>query len=143
MTKPITRQQRRAMARHIADNETTIEADRRFFERRPDRIYRVRRMSRAEMAQWETALNDQLVITTEFSAFTVVKNFAPGVRMRIFVPGPPDEDGNETSDDLGRFLWERHSEACPWVAEKEERLQAAMHLPGGPLHDEGRGPAAA
>ncbi|MCJ2065188.1 hypothetical protein MKK63_21080 [Methylobacterium sp. J-088] len=143
MTKPITRQQRRAMARHIADNETTVEADRKFFERRPNRVYRVRRMSRAEMGQWETALDDQLVITTEFSAFTVVKNFAPGVRMRIFVPGPPDEDGNETSDDLGRFLWERHSKACPWVAEKEARLQAAIRLPGGPLAGQNQEPDAA
>jgi len=143
VTKPITRQQRRAMARHIADNETTVEADRRFFERRPDRVYRVRRMSRAEIGQWETAQGDRLAITDEYAAFTVVKNFAPGVRMRIFVPGPPDEDGNETSDDLGRFLWERYSDARPFVAEREARLEAALRLPGGPLHGESQGPDAA
>ena len=143
MTEQISRQQRRAMGRHIADNEATVEADRRFFERRPDRIYRVRRMSRAEIGQWETANEDRLVITDEYAAFTVVKNFAPGVRMRIFVPGPPDEDGNEISDDLGRFLWERYSEARPFMAEREAALQAAMRRPGGPLHGERRGSDAA
>ncbi|MGU3388514.1 hypothetical protein ACLBYG_28725 [Methylobacterium sp. D53M] len=143
MTKPITRQQRRAMARHIADNETTVEADRRFFERRPDRTYRVRRMSRAELGQWETACDDRLEITGEFSVFTVVKNYAPGVRMRIFVPGPPDEDGNEASDELGRFLWARYSDARPWFAEREARFEAALRMPGGPLAGDGRGADAA
>jgi len=91
----------------------------------------------------QTAQKDRLVITDEYAAFTVVKNFAPGVRMRIFVPGRPDEDGNEVSDDLGQFLWERYSEARPFVAEREAALQAAMHLPGGPLASGSRGPDAA
>lgn len=137
MSRSLTRQQRRAFERHAVDNEPTIAADARFFERRPDRTYRVRRASRAELAQISTAYDSPVYVDQGSAAFTVVKKMVPGVRLRIFVPGPEDEDGTDAPDALGAFLWERYIKQHPAIGAREiamrnayERIRAEAQTKG-------------
>ena len=123
--------------RRFADaNEPTIAADAKFFARRPDRTYRVRRMSRAEMEQLELASGGPLLpLGPDRAPFTVVKQVATGVRLRIFVPGPGDEDGSDASDELGAFLWERYADIFPGIRAREAAFRSALFGPGGPSTD--------
>ncbi|WP_132254379.1 hypothetical protein [Methylobacterium segetis] len=139
MNLALSRPAQRRLKRLTDANETVIEADRRFFERFPHRTYRVRRMARTEIAQLETIRGaPMLPLAPTDAAFTVVKQLAPGVRLRIQVPGPSDEDGSDLPDEVGAWLWDRYANRHPWVRQREAMMLAAMRLPGGPLHEGGK-----
>lgn len=136
MMLALSRQQRRAFERNVAENEPTIKADARFFDRFPHREYRIRRMSRPEVAQLEAARGEPLPPMRAGAArFTLVKQLAPGVRLRIFVPGPGDEDGSDVSDALGASLWSRYAEQHPAMADREAALRKALVEAGRPPRD--------
>ena len=133
----LPRQRRRIMQRVAGEAERITDADRRFFERFPQRSYRYRRAGHAEVRQLEAVYGASIFTEAGTVPFILIKNLAPGVRMRAFLPGPADEDGSgATEAELAR-LWFEHCQRCPGVAEREAQLQVAMRLPGGPLHDGG------
>ena len=134
----LNRSDRRRL-RHLGIlNTSTVEADRRFFDRRSHRTYRIRRASRAEIDQLQLIDGGKpMDLPRDSAVFALVKQFAPGVRLRIFVPGPGAEDGNDVGDDLCARLWQRFVEARPEFAEREAAFHRALFAPGGPLHDGG------
>ena len=138
MTMHLTRQQRRAMQRLAGDVERATDGDRRFFERHPDRSYRVRLASKSEIAQREITTGiDSFGPDPTTRYFILVHQLAPGVRMRAYVPGPAEEAGEDFSENAARCLWGEWCRRNPWVRDREAATFAAMRLPGGPLHDGG------
>src|ERR1700712_5341676 len=113
----LPRQRRRAMQRVAADAERITDADRRFFERVPHRSYRYRRAGRPEMAQLEAVYGAPVFADPGSVPFVLIKNLAPGVRLRAFVNGPADEDGSAATEAELAYLWQQHCERCPDVAE--------------------------
>lgn len=106
----LTRTQRRKM-RKLADRvDRVTESDRRFFERFPQRQYRFRPAGQAEIESLNVAGDSW---PPGASLCTVVRNIAPGMRARAFVPivGPMETDVGE---EAARALFER-------VAPKEMR----------------------
>ncbi|TXN15887.1 hypothetical protein FV219_01580 [Methylobacterium sp. WL122] len=125
------------MQRHAAEAEQATEADRKFFERFPHRQYRMRRMGRAEIGQLEAVSGGSILSEPGDAPFVMVKNIAPGVRLRVFVPGPADEDGSDAPEGGIAILWAQYAARHPHFAEKEAMLRKAAALHGGPLHDGG------
>ncbi|WP_419828348.1 hypothetical protein [Methylobacterium sp.] len=133
----LPRQRRRIMQRVAADAERITDADRKFFERFPHRSYRYRRAGHPEMVQLEAVYGAPIITEPGSVPFILIKNLAPGVRMRAFLPGPADEDGSTATEAELAYLWHGHCQRCPGVAEREAQLQVAMRLPGGPMHSGG------
>ena len=108
MSGDLPRTKDRRLKRLTAENERTIEADRRFFERFFWRTHRIRRASQAEVAT--NALLDARWrhLPKGAAVFAVLKQVAPGVRMRLFLWGPPDNDTDATESEA-RELFERFS----------------------------------
>ncbi|MFC6743616.1 hypothetical protein [Methylobacterium tardum] len=120
-----------------ADAERITDADRKFFERFPHRTYRYRRAGHPEMVQLEAVYGASIFTEVGTVPFILIKNLAPGVRMRAFLPGPADEDGSTATETELAALWHDHCRRCPSVAEREAQLQVAIRLPGGPLFEGG------
>ncbi|MFG1293750.1 hypothetical protein [Xanthobacter versatilis] len=102
-----TRVNQRRLERLAVKNEATIASDRRFFERRPDRQYRLRLASAAEVD-----LNRALPgIWSAPGArlFVVVRKISPTVRIRALFFGPADNaaDMDNVSEEEAAFLFER------------------------------------
>lgn len=106
----------------VATTDAITDADRRFFERRPDRTYRMRRMAKAEIATLEAVAGGTMFLPPGSAPFTLIKNLAPGVRIRAFVPGPVDEDGSDLTDAQCAWMWKRSPGACA----REVELRAAL-----------------
>lgn len=120
MTEPaMPRAERRRLKKLTIDNEPTIEGDARFFRRRRDRAYRVRKASSAEV--------EMLMLLHGYDRppagtcwYTAVRSFGPGVRMRAFMH---NRTGLETdlNEDSCRVLYQ---EACgTGAAEREEVMR--------------------
>jgi hypothetical protein len=87
-TIQLTRDQRREMKK-LADNvDLVTQADRRFFERFPNRRHRVRLASQAEIGQNEVLEGGPLWLPEGLRVFIAVRNIAPGIRMRLFLRAP-------------------------------------------------------
>jgi hypothetical protein len=79
-----SRQQRRRLKRLCNEVDRLIETDRRFFERRSDRDFRVRRSFRAEI-EGDTILGDaDHRFPKDQTWFTTVKQLRPGATLRSF-----------------------------------------------------------
>ena len=137
MTVSLSRQQRRTMQRLAVEIEHVTAADRRFFERFPHRTYRMRRAARAEIQNLEAALGAVVFTAPGDAPFALIKNLAPGVRLRAFLPGPADEDGSDAPEPGLAVLWEHHAQRHPAVAQREAMMREAMSKSGGPLHQGG------
>ncbi|MFG1306009.1 hypothetical protein V5F34_17960 [Xanthobacter autotrophicus] len=102
-----TRANQRRLERLALKNEATIAADRRFFERRPDRQYRLRLASAAEVD-----LNRALSGTWSAPGarlFVVVRKISPTVRIRALLFGPAENaaDMDNVSEGEAAFLFGR------------------------------------
>lgn len=64
-----------------------LDADRRYFERRPHRSYRLRRSFPAEGEQVSILIGGEWPMTVG-ALFTAVRQVAPGVRARAFFLAP-------------------------------------------------------
>lgn len=137
MTLTLSRQQRRAMQRHAEDADRAVEGDRRFFARWPARTYRIRLLSQAERRQVEIFRGKPIQPLPDQAVFTVIKQLAPGVRMRATVIGPQDSIGEELTDAEAGSIYEGYADHHPEVRQREAALLAAVRLPGGPLHEGG------
>ncbi|MCC0808061.1 hypothetical protein FPV16_17900 [Methylobacterium sp. W2] len=128
----------RTMKRMTAEADAMRESDRLFFERFPHRQHRVRRLSKAELAQFEEATGTTLLVPSQADAlFVIIKNLAPGVRLRIHTLGPADETGDDAPEAMVAALWNRKAASNPFLLKQEAHIQKAMRLPGGPLHEGG------
>jgi hypothetical protein len=114
----LTRKQRRRMDVLAERVDKITQADARFFERRPDRQHRVRRASPAEIEQAEI-VGGPVWVPPECAVFTVVRNIAPGVRLRVFMRAPADSD-TDVSEEVVRTIYEAAA------TEKTREIEAGM-----------------
>jgi hypothetical protein len=84
-TIQLTRTQHRQMQKLADKVDLVTQADRRFFERFPNRKHRVRLASQAEIGQNEILQGETVWLPPGYRWFTVVRNVAPGARLRLFV----------------------------------------------------------
>ncbi len=102
------------------------EGDARFFERRPDREYRVRLAALVELEQ-NTALEGAEFILTRpgYRWYAVVRQIVPGVRMRVFAQGEADQD-TDVPEEFARALYSQI--VCPGseLAILERNVAAAI-----------------
>src|SRR5690349_16440741 len=123
-TADISRAERRKLKRLTAENEPTIEADRRFFARFHWRTHRIRRASQAEAAI--NALLDERWrdLPEDMAAFVAIKQIAPGVRLRTFLCGAADND-TDVAESEARELFERFN-ASPQAKLVERQIEEAF-----------------
>jgi hypothetical protein len=97
-----------------------MQADRRFFERFPHRQHRVRLTSQAELAQNELLEGRPATPPPGCRVFTIVRNIAPGVRLRIYAFGL---EGAETdlSELTARAIFEAAATPRTWEIEAQMR----------------------
>ena len=77
--------QQRRMDKLAERVDRVSQADKRYFERFPDRHHRVRVTSAAEIEQQELLEGKPTWMPPGYRMFTVVWNIAVGARMRLFV----------------------------------------------------------
>ena len=101
----LPRPAQRRLKRLTFQNEPSIQADAKFFERRPDRNHRVRLASGAEV-EIIRLLHPGNVIAPGFRWYTAVRQIKRGIRFRVFTIGFADLDCDET-EDVCRSVYER------------------------------------
>jgi hypothetical protein len=123
MSIHLTRAQRRQMQKLADRVDRVTQADRLFFERRPDRMHRVRLASQAEIGQQELLEGKPLFMPPGCRVFCIVRNIAPGVRMRLFTYGL---EGSETdlSEAWARAIFEKAATPQAWKIEAQLRAAA-------------------
>ncbi len=99
-------QQRRQMRIAAERVDRVTQADRRFFERFPDRQHRVRLTSAAELEQQTILDGKPPFIPDGCRCFTLIRNIAPGARMRLFWTAPADAE-TDLSEEIARAIYER------------------------------------
>ena len=97
MSEISSRARRRHLQKLTDKIDRVVEADRLFFERFPHRQYRVRFTSRAEIDRQQLIDGRTMKIPPGCRMFTVIRNFAPGFRLCLFIPNLEGAD-----PDLGR-----------------------------------------
>jgi hypothetical protein len=103
-TIKLTRAQRRRIKAAAPSVDRITDADRIFFERFPDRQYRLRVSGQAEIEQ-NAALDDEgLFDKPGYQWFTVVCNVVPGSRIRLFFASRREID-TEVRDEFARDLF--------------------------------------
>ena len=100
-----------------------LQSDKLFFERRPERMHRVRLSHSAEIRQNEIATSALLDAPTGFLWFTVVRKVTPVVRMRLFTLNF-DNAETDLDEDTARKLFE--SLDAPVFRDAEARLRKVM-----------------
>ncbi|WP_092047414.1 hypothetical protein [Methylobacterium pseudosasicola] len=125
------------MQRHAAEADRAVEGDRRFFARWPDRTYRIRLLSQAERRQVEIFQGKPLRPEPDQAVFTVMKQLAPGVRMRATVIGPLESIGEELTDAEAGSIYESYADIHPAIRQREAMMRAAVCQPRGASQDGG------
>lgn len=119
----MTRAQRRAIERLQKRVDKAVAADRRFFERFPDREHRLRHAYSSEIAQEEIAQGEPIVTLPGNAAFVIVKCLCSGTRMRLLLQGPKDTEV-DLSEQEARAIFEGMAERIPQIRESEAELRA-------------------
>lgn len=121
---------KRRLERLAIQNEATIASDKRFFERFPDRRYRVRLASTSEVET--TTILTGLVPAPGSRLFAAVFMVSPEVRQRAMLYGAAANAAH--LDGLGeaeaRALYERHARSNPQFREIERATVAAFGAGG-------------
>jgi len=78
--------------------------DRRFFNRFPERSYRIRRSCAAEIEAIGIFNKTSMALAPGRRWFTAVRQVSPGERLRVFLSGRADFD-TDVDDDTARDLW--------------------------------------
>ena len=115
--------QRRELKKLGKQVKRALQSDKLFFERRPERMHRVRLSHSAEIRQNEIAAGALLDAPTGFLWFTVVRKVKPVVRMRLFTLNFDDAE-TDLDEDTARELFE--SLATPVLCDAEARLRKVM-----------------
>ena len=101
----LTRAQRREMKKLGDKADRMSQADRLYFERRPDRQHRVRPSHPAEIRRREIIRGKPLTLPPGLRWFTVVKNVFPGARLHLCV-GRLEGAETDLSEPAARQVWE-------------------------------------
>lgn len=134
-TMSLSRRQRRQMRRLGEEADRAVEGDRRYFDRWPHRTYRIRLVSAAERKQVELFQGHPIRPDPDQAVFVVMKQLAPGVRMKATVIGPRESIGEELTDAEAGSIYESYADIHPEVRRREEMMRAAYVQ----LRDEGQG----
>ena len=103
------------------------EADARFFDRFPGRAHRARIASIAELDQ-NALMSGETDKAPEPGRrwFVVVRQIAPGVRLRLFSESAADADVDCMTEAEARDVFEFVAAGHPFAAQLEARLRAAV-----------------
>ncbi|TXN40675.1 hypothetical protein FV232_28210 [Methylobacterium sp. WL30] len=121
MKAHLSRQQRRALDRAAAGVDHITAEDRRWFEARPDRRHRIRRMTLAEIVSTK-AMMGLNPVPAGGARFTLVRKITPNLRLRLFIFGPKGKTGDETSEETAAALWEHHRDRSPDAQQREDAI---------------------
>ncbi len=121
MTVHLTPPQQRRMQKLAAAVDRASQADRRFFERFPERRHRVRLASQAEIEQLEILRGAPIWVPPGGWIHIVVRFIAPGVRMRLYFC--PRAHDSADSENLASEIFEAHASPATW--RKEALLRRA------------------
>jgi hypothetical protein len=124
----LTRNQRRQMKKLAPHLGRIAEADRVFFELHPDQKHRVRLASEVEIAQHEILSGKLMRLPPGHRHFVIVRNIAPGRRLRLFVTNE-ENAGTDVPEDLADVLFDMA--AASQVREIEAALRTASPEKGG------------
>ncbi len=123
MSVNLTRAQRRQMQKLADRVDRVTNADRLFFERRPDRMHRVRLASQAEIGQNEILEGKPQWLPPGCRIFCIVRNIAPGIRLRLYTFGL---EGSETdlNEAWAQAIFEASATPRTWEIEAQMRAAA-------------------
>jgi len=109
MSRPeLTPDQRRRIQK-LADRLDLIsEADRKYFERSPERRHRVRVADSVELEEEELVHGRVRSVPPGRQLYTAVRNVRPGLRFRIVFLGPADRDPELFSEAKARAIYAFH-----------------------------------
>ena len=124
----LTRNQQRQMKKLAPHIDRITEADRVFFEQHPDRKHRLRFASDVEIAELEVVRGEVMTLPPGMRHFAIVRNVAPGVRLRVFVTNARHAT-TDVPEDLTAAIFD--AVAPPKVREIEGALRAASPEQGG------------
>jgi len=113
---PVQQRQMKKLAERV---DRVSQADRRFFERFPHRKHRVRLASQAEIGQNEILQDETVWLPPGYRWFTVVRNVAPGARMRLFVRYLEDAE-TDLDEETAKEIFELAS------TEKTRKIEAGL-----------------
>ena len=133
----LSRQQHRALERYARGVDLATASDRRWFEEHPHRRFRIRRMTAAEIGS-TAAVCGLKPVPAGSARFTLVQRMGPNSRLRIFIFGPADKSGQETSEETAAALWQAYRDRTP--AGRERELAVATIIAD---HEHAPGPTAA
>jgi hypothetical protein len=119
----LSRTQRRQMQKLVDSVDRVTQADRRFFERFRSRQHRVRLASQAEIEQNAIVEGEPQAIPAGCRIFTVVRNIAPGVRLRLFTFGLEGAD-TDLPETTARAIFEAAATPRTWEIEAQMRKGA-------------------
>lgn len=103
----LTRAQRRRLDKVSARVDKITRADRKFFERHPNRRHRVRVAHYAEIEQGELVCGDSVEeLADGMIYFAAVKNIKTGVRLRLFFHADEMLD-TDLSEDAVFYIFEQ------------------------------------
>jgi hypothetical protein len=111
------------MQKLAGEVDRVTPAEDKFFERFPNRRHRVRLASDAEIAHHEILEGEPMWMPPGRRIFAVVRNIAPGVRLRIYIRGL---EGSEIDLDeaTARAIVEASATSKTWEIEAELRKVA-------------------
>jgi hypothetical protein len=114
------RSQMQRLAEHV---DKVTESDRLYFEQHPDRKHRLRHTHLAELAQHEIVQGMAICADPGRRFFTLVRNVAPGVRLRLLFQGP-EAGETDIDEDMAGALFDTHATPQTWEAEAALRKVA-------------------
>jgi hypothetical protein len=124
----LTRTQQRQLKKLARYVERVADTDRVFFEQHPDRKHRVRLPSEVEIAQNEIMSGEVMTLPSGHRLFMIVRNVAPGYRVRLFVTNA-ENAGADVPEDLAVVIFDNL--ATPYVRAIEAVLRAVSSNEGG------------
>jgi hypothetical protein len=123
----LTSAQQRKMKKLAERVDRVSQADERFFERFSGRQHRVRLSSAAEIEQTEILQGEPAWLPAGYRWFTVVRNVAPGARLRLFVLYQEDAE-TDLDEATAREIF--LSAATPHMWKIEAQLRKAVDARG-------------
>jgi hypothetical protein len=118
-----SRAQRRQLKKLADKVDRITQADRRFFERFQYRQHRIRIASQAEIDQQTLLDGKPPWVPQGHHLFAIIRNVAPGCRLRLFAHGPPSVD-TDAPEDIVRGVWEAAATPKVWEIEAQTRKMA-------------------
>ena len=120
----LNRRQRRRIRELAPRVDKILDTDRRFFERHPERRFRVRLASEPEVESIDILSGGSFLPPPPGGRwFVLVNQIGPGVRGRSFILGPESAVDSNLSDDAARAVFEAVVSATPQVGTITATLQ--------------------